>query len=54
MLSSQNIPLPGHQQADVPFKINRSQGTDISEPLPLSKQISLSSCSSSLSICDEL
>lgn len=33
-------------------KITYSQGTDVSEPLPLSKQISLRSCASSLSITD--
>ena len=45
-------PSPNH--LEIPIKINYSQGTDISEPLPLSKQISLSSCASSLSVSEDV
>lgn len=34
-------------------KVTSSQGTDVSEPLPLSKQISLRSCPSSLSLPEQ-
>lgn len=45
---------PENTLSEEPFsKVTSSQGTDVSEPLPLSKQISLKSCPSCMSIPEQ-